>query len=202
MMLDLAISSTKKTVTIDFVKMEERYEVAKNTPVTLSKLKANLKFLVVDGVPIGVLTVVPEMEKLNAYIDLDGQHVDFTIGRKSVCVGLKRDRITDRFQEDKSEDEYFTTDSITMPSAEVSKDESEEDMVVDIAMKVSSESNCNDSVGDLELMEQEQTVAEKFSHLLINEKAKLGELLYGEYILAWSLHHLRSAEVPLQHFLR
>lgn len=62
-------------------------------------------------------------------------------------------------------------------------------------MEKSSESDHNDIVGYLELIKWEQAAAKELSHLYINEQAKIKELLHGEYILAWSLRNLRSAEV-------
>lgn len=68
-------------------------------------------------------------------------------------------------QGDKSEDENFTTDYSTTSSAEVSQRKSAEDIVVAMAMEVSTESNHNDIFGDFEIIKQEQTVAERLSHL-------------------------------------
>lgn len=52
-------------------------------------MKANMDFLVVDGVLIGVLIGILETEKLNAHIVLIDQYFGFIIEKKPVHVGLE-----------------------------------------------------------------------------------------------------------------
>lgn len=67
-----------------------------------------------------------------------------------------------------------------------------------LSIEVSSEGNQNDVVDEPELVEWEETIAEKWSRHDIKEGVKFEALLYGEDILEWSLHDLRSAEVSIQ----
>lgn len=107
------------------------------------------------------MTGIMELEKLNAYISLGSQYVDLTIKRKSVWVGLKRDSIIDKINGDESKNEDFMTDSSTTMLAEVSENESEEAMVVAMAIEERSKSNHKDIVGNYKLIKREHTVAEK-----------------------------------------
>lgn len=138
------------------------------------------------------------MDNLNAHIDLGEHFIDFAIERRSVRVGLEPYYTLYRVQVDEVGDEDFTTDSTTTSSAEVSDDENEESMVVAIVIEERYKSNHDDIFPDDKLTKQKQSVAERSSHPEIIERVKLEEFLRDEDILAWSLHYLRSAEVPVQ----
>lgn len=105
--------------------------------------------------------------------------------RKFVRLGIEPDRTIYRVQADESKYEDFTKDFSITSSAEVSKEESEEGVVIEMVKEASSKYNSKDIVDDSELTKLEQTVAEKLLHLEINERAKLDEMLYGEDIFAW-----------------
>lgn len=67
---------------------------------------------------------------MSAQIDLGGQYVDLTIGRKSVRVGLKPDRCLNRSAGETFEDENFSIDSNDGSSEDESESDSEDSMVV------------------------------------------------------------------------
>lgn len=71
--LDLAITSTKKTIKVADETKETGHGVAKNIPVIFGEMKVKMKFLVVDEVSFCVFIGIPKMEKLSAYIHLGGQ---------------------------------------------------------------------------------------------------------------------------------
>lgn len=197
--LGLTFSYTKETITLADGTMTICHGAVRNIPVVFGELKTKMNFLVVDGVPIGVLIGIPEMEKLNKHIDLGGQYVELTIGRKSVRVGLELDHTINKVQEDESEDENLTTDSSTTSSADVSENESEESILVAMAVQGNPLINRNKAADDRELLERGKTVAEKLSHLAVDEQARIEGLLHGEDVLAWFLHDLRSAEMTVRH---
>lgn len=103
--------------------------------VMFGELKTKINFLVVDGVPVGVLIGFPEMEKLSAKIDLKGQYVDFAISRKSVQASLEPDHSLNEPAGDESKEEDLTTDSRDKSSVDESHNDCEKRMVVVMAVK-------------------------------------------------------------------
>lgn len=78
----------KKTITVSDGAMKTCHGVAKNIQITVGGLRAEIEFLFVDRVPVGVLIGIPETEDPNTCIDLGGQHVYLTIGRRSAQIDL------------------------------------------------------------------------------------------------------------------
>lgn len=71
--------------------------------------------------------------------------------------------------------------------------------MVSVVMGESLQRNHNDIVGDIKLINSEQTGAEPLLHLEINKQAIDGILQHDKYALARSLHDLKSAEALVQH---
>lgn len=74
--------------------------VAKHISVIIGELKAEIDFLVVNEVFVGVLIEVLEMHKIYAHINLGSQYVYLHIRRKSVRVDLELSCIIDQEQSD------------------------------------------------------------------------------------------------------
>lgn len=68
-------------------------------------------------------------------IVLEGQYVDFIIGRKSIRVGLEHDHSLYKRAGDETADEAFTTDSSNTSSEDESDGDSEDSMVAALAVK-------------------------------------------------------------------
>lgn len=110
--------------------------VVNDVPITVDELKPTIDFLVVGGVLVGVLILIPNLERLSAQIDQEGQYVDFTIGGKSLRVDLYFHRSIKRSAGDESEDVDFTTDSIDASSEDESDGDSEYSMEVALAVMI------------------------------------------------------------------
>lgn len=93
--LKLACLSLKKTITVADGTMETCHGT-KNIPAIFGELKTKMDFMVVGGVPVGMLTGNLEMEKLNACIDLACQYNNLSIGKKAVQIELKPDWTIDQ----------------------------------------------------------------------------------------------------------
>lgn len=94
-----------------------------DVPVTFPELKTKINFLVVEAILVGILIIISEIERLSAHIDFCGQYDSFTIGGKSVRVGLEPDLSLSKSVGGEAEDEDFTTDF----STKISEDESDSD---------------------------------------------------------------------------
>lgn len=75
--------------------------VVTDVPVTLGEWETMIDFFTEDGVPVDVLLGIPEMERWGFQIDLAGQFVDFTVGRRSVRAGFEPDRTIKKIAGDK-----------------------------------------------------------------------------------------------------
>lgn len=64
------------------------------------KLKTKIYFHVVEGVLLGVLMEILDMERRSAQIGFHGQYVDFAISKKSVRVGFEPERTLNKPYDD------------------------------------------------------------------------------------------------------
>lgn len=70
-----------------------------------------------------VIIIITEIEKLNTQIGLEGHYVEFTVGCRSVRVGLKLINILNKIIGNESKDENFITVSSDVSEADESDEQ-------------------------------------------------------------------------------
>lgn len=165
------------------------------------KLRTKIDFLVVDGDLVGVLIGIHETEMLCAQIELCVKYVNFKIGENSIRLGVEPDHSVHRPADEESGNKYFTTDSSYTNSTDDSDNDSEESMVIALAVNDGDLKYQEVLIKEEKLQRRRIEVAENLSHLPTEEPGQVEKMLQKVDILAWSLHDLRSAEIPVQHKL-
>ena len=168
------------------------------------------------GTPFDLIIGLPSLERLQACIDLGKQHVQVTVGKTTVKLGLNMDveRVSQSGTSTESED--FTSDSEAVPDSSTTSENNfvlatldREPFEPDLGLIKTPDSDMDEAGEGLDGLphrsEEEPErlhlalLTGKLRHLGPEAREDIIKSIENSGIAAWSLDDLRPADVPVTH---